>query len=127
MLILLEGDFPAPLVDALRAVMQLYGKEEVRVLTDSPSVEEQPGELTIVFMVNWQKRISPAIRYRYHSGYCVFVFRYPQDNQIEPFQFAITVLKLLPELIKVIETIPRPFLYSFGHKTSRLKDETKLV
>jgi hypothetical protein len=124
MLILLEGDFPAPLVDALHAVLQLYRKENVRVLTDSPTVEEDPNEATIVFMVNWQKRISPAIWHRYRSGYCVFAFRYPQDNTIDPFRFAITVLKLLPELIKVIETEKRPFLYSFGHKTNRLKDET---
>jgi hypothetical protein len=125
MLILFEADYPSPLVEALNSVMQLYSKKNIAVLTDSPEVTEDPTGETIVFLINWEKKgLSPAIRQRYLSGYNVFAFKYPlNDNEFDPFQFSATVLSLLPKLIKVIETSERPFLFTFRHNTNKLKKE----
>lgn len=125
MLILLEANYPIPLIKALQAAMLAYPKETVRVVKDSPSVEEGLNEQTIVFMMNRdKKRIAPAIRQRCEQGYHVFALRRPNDEAFDPFQITMQVLSLLPKIINIIESDKEPLLYLLQLRTRQLNKMT---
>lgn len=112
MLILLEANYPIPLIKALQAAMLAYPKETVTVLKDSYLIEEDANSRTIVFMINRdKKRIAPAIRQRCEQGYYVFALRASNNKSFDPFQLTIQMLSMLPKIIDVIESDTDPFLY----------------
>lgn len=121
MLILLEANYPIPLIKALQAAMLAYPKETVRVVKDGPSVEEDLDGRTIVFMMNRdKKRIAPAVRQRCEQGYHVFALRRLNDESFDPFQLTIQVLSLLPKIIDVIESDKDPFVYLLQLRTRQI-------
>lgn len=123
MKIYIDSNYPRPVVKILEDVHQLQKEKRYEIERwDDNEINENDLKDSIFLVVDYQKKgISIPIIKQAEEGYKTIVYRI-MDDKIDRFEFAMTVLRVWPQIIE--KAVSNDTLFSFrygGKKLSGVK------
>jgi hypothetical protein len=112
--ILFDQNYPQYVLDALQLVHKLDTSHSYTVASWTKEIEgiEKP----VVFILDRSPRgIDIITQKHYDDGYKVFAFKLKKRAKMDFFLFALTILNIWPEVLKISKTADKPFVYTYRY------------
>ena len=123
--IYISRDFPNTLIEALQSIYDLQEEDHLKYklkIWESGEVPDKDLLNSIVLMVDYgRKSLEWHITNHFQEGYRVIACRVGKVDQLDFFEWAITVLRVWPKIIEKSKEQQCPFLYSFNYGGRKLQ------
>ena len=120
--ILFDKYHPKSLLEAVRLVQSLDSTEDHNISFYDSLTNDAELKSPVLVKVDRHKRgIEPNTEILYENGFRVFVLKYPPDEDFDSFELALIVIKLWPQIIGVIRSNKKPFIYKCNWGSPKLK------
>ena len=117
MKIYIDSNYPRPVVKILAAVHSLQKKKEYEIINwQNEDVNGDEIKNSVFLVVDFQKKgISIPIVKQSKEGYKTIVFKI-MEEKIDRFEFAMTVLRVWPQIIEKSTSESNLFSFKYGGK-----------
>lgn len=117
MKIYIDSNYPRPVVKILAAVHNLQKKKEYEIINwQNEDINDDEIKNSVFLVVDFQKKgISIPIVKQSKEGYKTVVCRV-MEEKIDRFEFAMTVLRVWPQIIEKFTSESNLFSFKYGGK-----------
>lgn len=119
--ILFDKHHPKNLIEAIRLVQSLDVAESHIISFYDSSIKDEELKNPILLRVDRHKRgIEPVTEILYENGFRVFALKFPPDQDLDCFDLSLAVLRLWPQILRLLKEKKNPFIYKCNSQLGKL-------